>query len=97
MADSELPAGDARVIDGGPGYPVDGIMEQIPCELHQKMKNLSMLVALGYALPCPPGTKWHTREIPDGYTKVGVDEILTGFHSWSLTSMELKVRGHSEK
>ena len=51
VADSELPAGDAQVIDGGPGYPVDGIMEQIPCELHQKMKNLSMPVALGYALP----------------------------------------------
>ena len=88
VADSELPAGDARVIDGGPGYPVDGIMEQIPCELHQKMKNLSMPVALGYALPCPPGTKWHTREIPDGYTKVGVDQILTGFHS-----MELDIHG----
>ena len=43
VADSELPAGDARVIDGGPGYPVDGIMEQIPCELHQKMKNISKI------------------------------------------------------
>ena len=63
MADSEVPADDARVIDGGPGYPVDGIKDQISCELYQKMKNISMKVAVGYALPCPPGTKWHTREI----------------------------------
>ena len=28
MADSEVPAADdARMIDGGPGYPVDGIKE----------------------------------------------------------------------
>ena len=63
-------------------------MEQIPCELHQKMKNLSIPCALRYALPCPPGTKWHTREIPPGSAKVRVDEILTGFDS-----MELDIHG----
>ena len=34
VADSEVPADDARVIDGGPGYPMDGIKDQISCELH---------------------------------------------------------------
>ena len=31
VADSELPADSARVTDGGPGYPVDGIIEKTPC------------------------------------------------------------------
>ena len=84
VADSEVPCHDARVIDGGPGYPVDGIREQIPCRLHQQMKNLSVPVAVGYALPCPPGTKWHGRDIPAGYAKVGVDEVLKGFHTMEL-------------
>ena len=35
VADSEVPvADDARMIDGGPGYPVDGIEDQTPCALH---------------------------------------------------------------
>ena len=31
---------DARVIDGGPGYSMDGIKEQTPCELYDSMKNI---------------------------------------------------------
>jgi hypothetical protein len=30
-------------------YPVDGIKDKIPCELHQSMKNISMKVAFSYA------------------------------------------------
>jgi hypothetical protein len=47
MAESEAPTDDARrMIEGGPGYPVDGIKESISCELHQRMKNISMKVAV---------------------------------------------------
>ena len=85
MTDSEASADDARrMIEGGPGYPVDGIKEQISCELHQKLKNISMKVAVGYALPCPPDARWHYRDIPAGYAKVGVDEIVSGFHDMEL-------------
>jgi hypothetical protein len=45
VAESEAPTDDARwMIEGGPGYPVDGIKESISCELHQRMKNISMKV-----------------------------------------------------
>ena len=37
VADSEVLADSARVTDGGPGYPVDGIIEKTLCQLHQKM------------------------------------------------------------
>ena len=67
---------------------MDGIKEQISCELHQKVKNISLKVAVGYALPCPPEARWHGREIPAGYAKVTVDEIVMGFDS-----MELDIAG----
>jgi hypothetical protein len=35
MAESKAPTDDARqMIEGGPGYPVDGIKESTSCELH---------------------------------------------------------------
>jgi hypothetical protein len=47
-AESEAPTDDARrMIEGGPGYPVDGIKESTSCELHQRIKNISMKVAVG--------------------------------------------------
>jgi hypothetical protein len=52
VAESEAPTDDARrMIEDGPGYPVDGIKESISCELHQRMKNISMKVAVGQAIP----------------------------------------------
>jgi hypothetical protein len=48
------------------------------------MKNTSMKAAVGQALPCPPDARWHGREIPAGYAKVGMDEIVTGFHDMEL-------------
>ena len=72
------------MIEGGPGYPVDGIKESTSCELHQKFKNISMKVAVGQALPSGPDASWHGREIPAGFAKVGVDEIMTGFHDMEL-------------
>jgi hypothetical protein len=56
------------------------------------MKNISMKVAVGQALPCPPDARWHGREIPAGYAKVRVDEIITGFHD-----MELDIPGPKDE
>jgi hypothetical protein len=93
VTESEVPTGDARrMIEGGPGYPVDGIKESTSCELHQRMKNISMKVAVEQALPSGPDVRWHGREIPAGYAKVGVDEIVTGFHD-----MELDIAGPEDE
>jgi hypothetical protein len=43
-----------------------------------------MKVAVGQALPCPPDARWHGNEIPPGYAKVTVDEIVTGFQELEL-------------
>jgi hypothetical protein len=43
-----------------------------------------MKVAIEQALPCPPDARWHGCKIPAGYAKVGVDEIVTGFHDMEL-------------
>jgi hypothetical protein len=48
------------------------------------MKNISMKVVVGYALPCEPGVTWHGRQIPDSYARVGVDEVLRGYESLEL-------------
>jgi hypothetical protein len=80
------------MIEGGLGYPIDGIKESILCELHQRMKNISMKVAVGQALPCPPDARWHGHEILASYAKVGVDEIVMGFHD-----MELDIHGPEDE
>jgi hypothetical protein len=65
-------------------YPVDEIKGKTHCELYQSMKNISMKVAVGYALPCEPGVTWHSCQIPDGYACVGVDEVLRRYESLEL-------------
>ncbi|XP_071681949.1 uncharacterized protein [Lolium perenne] len=50
VADSEAPPEYTRMIDGGPGYHVDGIKEQTPCDLHEVCRNLSLKVAVGFVL-----------------------------------------------
>jgi hypothetical protein len=65
-------------------YPVDGIQDKTPCELHQSMKNISMKVAVGYALSSEPGVTWHSCQIPVGYACVRVDEIVPGYESLEL-------------
>jgi hypothetical protein len=65
-------------------YPVDGIKDKTPCELHQSMKNISMKVLVGYDLSCEPGVTWHSRQIPGGYAHVGLDEIVPGYDSLEL-------------
>jgi hypothetical protein len=60
-------------------YPMDEIKNKTSSELDQLMKNTSMKVADSYALSCEPGVTWHSRQIPVGYARVGVDEIVPGY------------------
>ena len=48
------------------------------------MKNLSVKVAVGFAFPPSAKATWHGREIPAGYARVGVDQIVPGFESMEL-------------
>jgi hypothetical protein len=65
-------------------YPMDEIKGKTHCELHRSMKNISMKVAVGCDLSYEPGVTWHSRQIPDGYARVGVDEIVPGYESLEL-------------
>jgi hypothetical protein len=78
-------------------YPMDDIRDKTNCELHQSMKNIPMKVAVGFALPCEPGVRWHGREIRAGYAHVRMDKLYRDMSPWSLTSLDLKRRQHLEK
>ncbi len=65
-------------------YPVDDITERENCELHQSMKNISMKVAVGFALPSEPGACFHGGQILAGYARVRVDEGLKGYETLEL-------------
>jgi hypothetical protein len=74
MASADLPEdNDEPAIH----YPVDDITESTPCELHVKVVNITMKVAVGYALPIGPNATYHCRPIPHGYAMAGVDEDLS--------------------
>ncbi|KAI5008243.1 hypothetical protein ZWY2020_009291 [Hordeum vulgare] len=45
-----------------------------------------------FPLPSGPNARWHDREIPAGFAKVGVDEIMAGFHD-----MELDIAGPEDE
>ena len=75
-----VPADDALLAR----YPVDDIKEKTNCELHQKMKNISMKVAVDFALSNEPEGTIHGNPIPGGYARVGVDEVLAGYDSLEL-------------
>jgi hypothetical protein len=57
-------------------YPVDDIIDTTNCELHFKMKNISMKVADGFSYTNPPEATFHCNPIPAGYASVGVDEVV---------------------
>ena len=65
-------------------YPVDYISEKTSCELHVAVRNLSVKAADGYGLTCESTTLWLGKEIPDGYGRVDVDQILPGYESLDL-------------
>lgn len=81
VASTELPADDDAVMLAAPRYPVDDITESENCELHGKLGNLSIKVAIGFALPSGPRT---TSPVPDGYAVVRVDEVMKGFEPLEL-------------
>jgi hypothetical protein len=76
MASTDLPEDDD---ESAIRYPVDDITESTPCELHVKVVNITMKVAVGYALPIGPNVTYHCRPIPHGYAVAGVDEVMGEF------------------
>src|SRR4051812_27042929 len=74
-------------------YHVDEVEARTACELHVTLKNISMKVALGFALPCPPEVTYHGSQILAGYARVGVDEVEP-----TCRSLELDIpAGEGEK
>ena len=69
MASTEVPGDDNDDDDGAPtmarvGYPVDDITQITHCELHVKVVNISMKVAVGYALPIGHKPTYHYCPVP---------------------------------
>nr|XP_020196909.1 uncharacterized protein LOC109782701 [Aegilops tauschii subsp. strangulata] len=65
-------------------YPVDAITESQHCHLMAQWMNLKVKAAVGSVLPNEPGATYHCRSIPEGYTRVMVDEITDGFEDLQL-------------
>jgi hypothetical protein len=63
---------------------VDDIMERKNFELHQSMKNISIKMAVSFALPSEPVACFHGCPIPAGYARVGMDEVLKGYERLEL-------------
>ena len=82
-------SGDEALLDR---YPVDDIIDTTTCELHFKMKNMSMKVADGYAYTNPPKATFHCNSIPAGYARVGVDEVVAQY-----SRLELDIPGGDEE
>ena len=65
-------------------YPVDDIMENTNCELHFKIKNISVKAADAVTYTNPPGATYHCRTIPAGYARVVVDEVVDHYSGLQL-------------
>ena len=65
-------------------YPVDDITENTNCELHVKMKNISMKVADTVAFTNTPEATFHCNPIPAGYARVLVDEVVDPYSELHL-------------
>jgi hypothetical protein len=65
-------------------YPVDDIMEATPCELHVKVMNITMKMAVDYALPIGPNPTYHCRSVPHGYAAARVDQVMSAFEQLKL-------------
>ena len=71
--DSTVPSMPRSSVGSTPGdalldrYPVDDIMESTNCELHFKMKNISMKVADAIAYTNSPDATFYCNPIPAGY------------------------------
>ena len=71
---------------------MDDIMENTNCELHFKMKNISMKVADVVAYTNPPEATFHCNPIPAGYACVMVDEGVDQY-----SRLELDIPGQHEE
>src|SRR5215216_4080488 len=59
-------------------------MENTNCELHFKMKNISMKVADAVAYTNPPEATFYCNPIPAGYARVVVDEVVDQYSGLEL-------------
>jgi hypothetical protein len=86
VASTEVPDGNDDALTMAPlrRYPVDEITESTPCELHVQVLNLTMKVAVGYAVPMGPTPTYHFSPVPNGYAIVGVDEVMPQFEGLKL-------------
>ena len=55
---------------------MDDITMPTACELHVRVKNITVHVAYGSALPLIPSTSIHGRTVPPGYASVTVEQIV---------------------
>jgi hypothetical protein len=55
-----------------------------------KIVNITMKVAVSYALPFGPNETYHYRPVPHGYAVAGVDEVRSAFEQLSLTTLRVK-------
>src|SRR3989337_1024895 len=67
-------------------------MENTNCELHFKMKNISMKVADAVAYTNPPKATFHCNPIPARYARVGVDEVVAQY-----SGLELDIPGGDDE
>jgi hypothetical protein len=81
VASTELPGDDDELAIR---YAVDDITEATPCELRVKVVNITMKVAVGYALPIGPNPTYHCRLVPHGYAVAGVDQVMSSFEQLKL-------------
>jgi hypothetical protein len=54
------------------------------CELHVKVVNITMKVAVGFVLPHGLRPTYHCRLVPDGYYVARVDEVMPRFEQLKL-------------
>ena len=59
-------------------------MENSNCELHFKIKNISLKAADAVSYTNPPGATYHCRTIPAGYARVVVDEVVDQYSGLQL-------------
>src|SRR3989337_2911377 len=67
-------------------------MENTNCELHFKMKNISMKVADAVAYTNPPKATFHCNPIPADYARVVVDEVVAQY-----SGLELDIPGGDDE
>ena len=76
---AEQPQIEAPTVDHQ-RYPVDDITIPTTCELHVRVKNISVHVAHGSALPVNPASTIHEIPIPPSYASITVEQIVESTH-----------------